>query len=335
MKLFLLLFLFPITLLSQKINGVNIVSPKLKVYSNPIDTIKSINANWVAICPFAFLTPNNPEIRYENSDSWYGDKYNGVKEMIKFAKNSKLKILLKPHFWVDGEGWAGDYNLSNDKWKVWERNYINYILRLAKLADSNKVEMFCIGTEWKNAVKERPKFWFYLIDSVRKYYSGKLTYAANWDEYHNVPFWSELDFIGVDAYFPLLKIKTPSIETLKNEWLDIKKDLKAISIKNKKKILFTEYGYRSVNYTAWKQWEIENLSIKNAVNYRSQVNSYVALFDTFWNENWLAGGFIWKWYSDIENQLDVFIDTDYTPQGKPVEAIIKQRYLINKDKFPN
>jgi hypothetical protein len=38
---------------------------------------------------------------------------------------------------------------------------------------------------------------------IRKIYTGKLTYAANWDDFDKVPFWKELDYIGIDAYFPL------------------------------------------------------------------------------------------------------------------------------------
>ena len=83
---------------------------------------------------------------------------------------------------------------------------------MAKIADSLGVEMLCIGTEWKSAVRERPQFWSNVIDSVRKVYQGKLTYAANWDDYDDVPFWSKLDYIGVNAYWPLAKTKTPTID---------------------------------------------------------------------------------------------------------------------------
>jgi hypothetical protein len=35
----------------------------------------------------------------------------------------------------------------------------------------------------------RPKYWQELILEIRKVYKGKLTYAANWDEFKRVPFW--------------------------------------------------------------------------------------------------------------------------------------------------
>jgi hypothetical protein len=47
---------------------------------------------------------------------------------------------------------------------------------------------------------------------------GKLTYAANWDDFDKVPFWNELDYIGIDAYFPLSNATTPSVLELNDAW---------------------------------------------------------------------------------------------------------------------
>ena len=59
-------------------------------------------------------------------------------------------------------------------------------------------------------VLNRPKFWNELILKIKKLYKGKLTYAANWDEYKRIHFWNVLDYIGVDAYFPLTDKKSSS-----------------------------------------------------------------------------------------------------------------------------
>lgn len=45
--------------------------------------------------------------------------------------------------------------------------------------------------------------WVWLIDGVREHYAGPLTYAANFDQYHEIGFWQHLDVIGINAYFPL------------------------------------------------------------------------------------------------------------------------------------
>ena len=45
--------------------------------------------------------------------------------------------------------------------------------------------------------------WRKLIRKTRSLYQGQLTYAANFDQYHEVSFWDALDFMGVNAYFSL------------------------------------------------------------------------------------------------------------------------------------
>ena len=72
---------------------------------------------------------------------------------------------------------------DGSSWRKWEDSYRSYILHFALLADSMKVQLFCFGTELGNTVNERPNFWSSLIDTIKKVYYGKLTYAANWDDY--------------------------------------------------------------------------------------------------------------------------------------------------------
>jgi hypothetical protein len=78
---------------------------------------------------------------------------------------------------------------------------------------------------FRNRIRERssqrPEYWSQLIKKIKKIYSGN--YAANWDDFDKVPFWNELDYIGIDAYFPLSDATTPSVlelndssSTLKN-----------------------------------------------------------------------------------------------------------------------
>ncbi len=311
-----------------KINGVNFVSPTKKVSVNCVIATKRINANWIALCPFAFMSPNNPKIEYNVPKNWWGDTPEGICKLTEFAKANNQKILLKPHFWVDQQGWPGDYNLDVKNWKLWENNYLKYMLKLARIADSLNIDMLSIGAEFKTATQMRPQFWNSLIDTVRKVYKGKLTYAANWDEYDKISFWNKLDYIGIDAYFPLTEDTTPTREKMEQEWRSISTKLEIFSKKQKKKIIFTEYGYRSINRCAWKQWEIEAAPENKDVNLLAQQNAYEALFNVFWNKDWFAGGFLWKWYSN-DSKIGGIKNSDYTPQNKPSEKIIKKWYSIN------
>ena len=61
------------------------------------------------------------------------------------------------------------------------------------------------------------------------------------------------------------------------------------------------------------------------VNIAAQNNAYTSLYQNIWNEQWFAGGFIWKWYPN-DKESGGLLNSDYTPQHKPVEQIIKQYY---------
>ena len=197
-----------------KISGVNIVSPKHYTSTDYLKSVKRINANWVALVPYAFMETGNPEIRYNCDQNWWGGTLKGLKNSSKLSKKNDLKVLLKPHFWLDNEKWAGEISFKEKDWKKWESNYRSFILKMAEIAENHSFEILCIGTEMKSAVLERPGFWKLIIKEIKAHYSGKLVYAANWDNFKNIPFWNEIDYIGVDAYFPLSEQVTPSVGEL-------------------------------------------------------------------------------------------------------------------------
>jgi hypothetical protein len=57
----------------------------------------------------------------------------------------------------------------------------------------------------------------------------------------------------------------------------------------------------------------------------AQLNATCALFDEFWKEDWFAGGFVWKWFHS-HNEVGGNENSQFTPQNKPVEQIIKNEY---------
>ncbi len=305
---------------TQKINGANLVSPPSLVAQSTVASVKQINANWVALIPYAFTKGHKPEVYFNTNFQWWGEKIEGTQQLIQYAKNEGLKVMLKPHIWVKGDGWAGDYTLkSKAEWELFEQQYTNYVLAYAKIAQQYNVELFCIATEFRQVVKERPLFWCALIQKIKKIYKGKLTYAANWDNYQNVTFWNELDYIGIDIYFPLSKKKTPTVDELNKLWIPISNDLNTLASVYKKPILFTEYGYKSVDYATAGHWNTSDSEVYNAL---AQKNAYQALYESFWNKKWIAGGFLWKWHLTPTQSND----TRFTPQLKPVRNIIKKHY---------
>ncbi len=308
-------------------NGVSFVAPPRGILGSPFQTVVKLHANWIAVMPFAFINGNSPEVRYNHERQWWGERTEGIAKTIEFARKEKLKVMLKPHVWVKGQGWAGEFKLTTEQeWETWEKGYTEYVLMYARMADSLQVEAFCVGLEFKNVVVERPDYFKKLIGEVREVYGGLVTYAANWDNYQNVSFWESVDFIGINAYFPLSQEATPSVETLEAAWKTEKEKLEKLSEKYQKPIVFTEFGYRSMDKAAGNQWELEHhRKYSGQPNMKAQEHAYLALFKTFWNEPWIKGGFLWKWYPNQDNRLGAD-NSDYTPQNKPVENIIRKWY---------
>ncbi|HNP17631.1 MAG TPA: hypothetical protein PKL31_04275 [Fulvivirga sp.] len=307
-----------------KIDGVSFVAPRHEITSSALDPIVSINAKWLAIIPYAFSQAGKPGVNFNHSHQWWGEGLEGVAATVQMAHMKNLKVMIKPHIWVRGQGWAGDFDLETEEdWQSWEKDYSKYILAYAHLADSLEVELFCIGTEYRKAVTKRPDYWRQLIAQIRGFYKGKITYAANWDNYENIEFWPDLDFIGIDAYFPISEDITPSVGNLEKGWQMQKHLLNDFSNTFNKPILFTEFGYQSVDYTADGHWKHDQDTL--SVNMAGQANAYEALFNTYWNEEWFAGGFLWKWHSE-HKAIGGPDCKEFTPQNKPAEAIIKKYF---------
>ncbi len=310
---------------TYKINGVSFVASRDAVNESDIKPVVSVNANYAAIMPFGFIKNlEHPEIVFNTNRQWFGETKAGAKQYIQELKESQIKIMLKPQIWVWRGEFTGFIEMQNESdWKILETSYSNFILEYAELAHEMKVDILCVGTELEKFIENRPDFWFSLIEKIKRKFKGKLTYAANWNEFKRTPFWSKLDFIGVDAYFPVSDSKTPTLEECLEGWKQHKQVVCEISEKHNKPILFTEYGYRSVDYSGKEPWKSDRSM--SQVNLDAQSNTSQALFETFWKEDWFAGGFVWKWYHNHDNAGGEN-NSRFTPQNKPAEALIRKQY---------
>lgn len=309
----------------SKINGVSFVASRDAVTQDHVNPVIEIQANHAAVMPFGFIrTLQNPEVIYNTERQWFGETTEGAKQYIASLHKNRIKVMLKPQIWI----WRGEFTGylkmdSEEDWLQLETSYRNFILDYARVAAATKVEIFCIGTELEQFIVHRPAYWDELILEVKKIFKGKLTYAANWDEYKRVPFWDKLDYIGVDAYFPISDATTPPIDDARNGWQRWKKELEAVAIKNGKKIIFTEYGYRSVNYSGKEPWKTDRE--EKSVNLEAQANLLTALYEEIWNETWFAGGYIWKWFME-HGRAGGSENNRFTPQNKPGGMVVQYYY---------
>jgi hypothetical protein len=306
-------------------NGVSFVASRDAIKIEHIYPVLKVQSNYVALMPFGFIKElASPKITHNTNKQWFGETEKGLLQYAKLFQQERVHIMVKPQIWVWRGAFTGNIKMdSEENWKILEGSYRNFILTYAKAAESLNAEILCIGTELEQFVMNRPTYWKKLIQDIRNIYKGKLTYAANWDEFKRVPFWKDLDFIGIDAYFPLSEKKTPTIAEFESGWKAHKATILSVQKQFNKPILFTEYGYRSLDFTGKKPWDSNR--VEGAVNLVAQVNGLQAIHNQFWNEEWFAGGFIWKWFHRHE-KVGGKKNNRFTPQNKPAEELIKKLY---------
>jgi hypothetical protein len=76
----------------EKIKGVSLVAPPQPFQQDPFAAIQKINANAVAIMPYAFSVPGNGEVIYNHPRQWWGERKEGTIETIVKAKEAGMKI---------------------------------------------------------------------------------------------------------------------------------------------------------------------------------------------------------------------------------------------------
>ena len=329
MRYFLFIFLCVFAIQNGKtqttfstINGITMICGPDSLTNNPYSEIANLGANWACIVPYRNCSFWNYEIADADIFGWWGLSLIGIEENIKFAQQAGLKILLKPQLYLENS-WPGIIDFKTDlEWKDWERQYTHFIHTFLDLAIQYDIEMFCIGAELKQSILKRKSFWSNLISDIRKKYNGKIIYSANWDAYENVSFWDKLDYIGISSYFPLSENKNADVNTLTKKWKPIVRKLQRYANKKGKQILFTEYGYLSVDKSAFRHWEHEERICDLNINELAQANALKALYSSWMPQDFWAGGFLWKWYPNKKGHQG-YLERDYTPQGKLAQHIIK------------
>ncbi|MEP0984864.1 glycoside hydrolase TIM-barrel-like domain-containing protein [Ekhidna sp.] len=346
-------------LLNDKVKGMNYSGPGGGPFGpEPFTSMKAIGSNFVAFIPEAVVYQNSLKMKhaYSGDKAWYGETTEGVLEGIYQARKIGLKVMIKPHLYpgIDLTGferptfdradtaarrayyakryeyiqtldfktrkrssWRGDLIPKDEAgWEILSEEYRKFILSYAVLADTMDIELFCIGTELKAMALEKPDYWRNLITEVRGIYSGPITYAANWDSYDQITFWEDLDYIGIDAYFPLGDHRIPTVEQSVDDWQKYKEKIGHVQMSVDKPVIFTEWGYESEEYAGRTPWESSS-----PFNEEVQANLYEATFQSFWNEPWFQGVFIWRWSPKDEFSTGTY---NFSPKERAAEKVLEK-----------
>ena len=281
--------------------------------------LNSMGANAVAIIPYSFTRyPKKPNpipvakrAGSENDES--------VIQTSEDAQALGLSVVLKPQIWVGRGMWTGDIEMgSEEDWELFFKQYGHWISHYAIMAEIYGWEMLCLGTELVQTTLKREKDWRGLIRSVRTLYSGNLTYAANWgDEFENIAIWDELDYIGLNCYYPLSHKENASDRELTKGFDNVIGKIEKVYNRYKKPILFTEIGFPCIE-AAWK--EPHNDWGDFVPNSDHQRRCYEIVFNGIKGKPWCAGILWWKYPSDLEHSHRR--NTGFTPHGGAAENVV-------------
>ncbi|ARS34743.1 glycoside hydrolase family 113 [Pontibacter actiniarum] len=315
----------------ERFRGVNWVAGDT-VTQEQLRALQLHHVSWIAQTPFGWQhSYNSPEVRLTKGNrAYWGERDSGLIHTTRLAKQLGLKTLLKPHIWLTdrSEGkWVGAIQMQTEaEWQQWFSSYSKFILHYAMLAEKEQIEALCIGTELYLPAVEREQDWRQLIREVRSVYHGQLTYAANWyKEYEEVKFWDALDFIGIQAYFPLTQQPNPSVAQLRQGWQPHMAAIEEVQQKYKKPVVFTEVGYKNTPDAAIEPWQWpDRHATALELSEETQANAYEALYQQFWQQPWFGGTFIWKWYPRLRTHHHDHLD--FTPQGKPAGKVMARWY---------
>lgn len=242
-----------------------------------------------------------------------------VKEMIGYAQKIGLKVILKPMINVADGMWRAhinffDYDVPCEpKWSDWFSEYTNFITHYAQIAEEMECDMFVVGCELVNSDR-REKEWREVIASVRKVYSGVITYNCDKYQEEHLTWWDAVDVISSSGYYPI------------DKWEQELERIKKVVEKEQKPFFFCEAGCASRTGSKWlpNNWELEG-----EVDLIGQKEWYAEMFKQTDTCDWVGGFGLWDWKSHLYPLHESSKNEDYALYGKPAEVVVK-RYFENK-----
>ena len=296
------------------------------------DAMRTSGVGWVAINVFDFQDSLTSIGIAPDPSRWSTSEASLSKAVAEF-KSRGLKVLLKPMVDVKTGDWRGQIPPSS----AWFAEYQRWIGDWAQKATDLGADAFSVGCEFKATV-QTPGWsgeWRAIVDEVRAKYAGPITYAANHDSYQDIDWWDAVDYVGIDAYFPLTPLRDPTLGLLEASWATRADLIEAwVAALNgtlpegeEKQVLFTEVGYTFFDGTNMAPYVAGPLYYdahgNPVVDLDEQAECYWAAMSQTMERDWMAGYYWWIW--DTQPGGDHLYNY-YTPQGLPAGVVLKRFY---------
>ncbi|MBK8255826.1 MAG: hypothetical protein IPK82_24565 [Polyangiaceae bacterium] len=298
-----------------------------EAYTRALDEAVQMGATWVSLTPFGRvenLTGRGVDLTFEAP---FEENRAAVLKGIELAHQRGLKVLLVPHLWVMSGEWRALIDPGSDEgWATWAESYAQFLLHWADVAEEGGAEMLSVGVELRSWVTtSRAELFLPIIHGVRSRYRGLLTYSANWDDVDQTAILQQLDVIGINAFYPLAENEGASLAELCEGGQRVTSKLERLAKTEKKPILLTEIGYKTVTNPAVKPWIWPEDMKQIVLSENDQAEATYALLHGMFEKPWFAGFFVWRVYAD---PADVSQEPEYgfSPRGKLAERVIRDAF---------
>lgn len=254
-----------------------------------LEDLAALGVNWVSIHPYA-------GVRRDGTVEFQPAMRTGYLERaVELADKHGIELFWKPHlaYWGSFE-WRGTIAFGDDeaRWRRFFDQYREWIVDQARFAEVHGVSLFSVGLEYEATTGHEAE-WRRILAEVRRVYTGRITYSANWDRLDAVPFWDAVDVIGVQAYFPLSQEDNPSSDALRRGWQEPIRVLKDLSRRHGKPVLLAEIGYDISPEAARQPWLTQSRNTES--NRALRLRLMEVALETLEGEDFIEGMFWWKW----------------------------------------
>ena len=233
------------------------------------------------------------------------------------AAENNLHTAIKLHVDVDTGEWRAHIT-PNDP-GAWFESYRRFAVKWARIAETYECSQFILGTELAGTLEHRDS-WLSLIKEVRSLYGGDVLYAASWDEMDLVPFWDELDAVGVDAYFPVARRRNSTRLEILGGWQPWLSRIRRTAERHGKEVVLTEVGYRSIDGAGLHPYEFLTPGV---LDLQEQDDLYWAALRAAEQEPWIRGVYFWNWPADGRGSSR---DRGYSVLGKPALERVREAW---------
>lgn len=316
--------------------GMNYVGLAADVFASPLSDLslrqlRRTGADWLAVTPVWFQESfDSSEIRpldgFTPSDA-------SLRHLVREARRLGFHVMLKPAVEARDGSWRALFRPRDPE--GWFSDYRRMVAHYARLAQEEGVEAFQAGGGYSSAEADRGAEWRSVIAAVRREFDGPVTYGADWDRYQALPFWDAVDFIGINAFFPLTAEREPSVDALVRSWRRWSAEITgwlAAKDLGSKKVVFTEIGYPSRLGAAMTPNVVDLFA---PLDLNAQQDAYEAAFRALYGEPWL-GGMFWFWWDNpsLADWPGGKRNAGFTPRGKPAAEVLARWYRRSRPPAP-